>query len=133
MAIIKNFVYCLSINTEKGRTDLAGVLNAMTPEYIPGLFSFSISFALLGIEEGEHILDLKFKDPDNNVISGIDGTVVRYERDENSNLPDSQLGINVAAGMQNVDFKKSGMYSTEVILDGISIGEYPVFAKGQNE
>ena len=52
MAEVKNFIYCLNVNTVDGRTDIVGVLNAMTPEYIPGLFSFSISFTLLGISEG---------------------------------------------------------------------------------
>ena len=133
MAEIRNFIYCLNINTEDGRTDIVGVLNAITPEYIPGLFSFSISFALLNIEEGEHIFNVKFKDPDKKVIAGIDGATVSYKKDENSNLPDDQMGINVAAGMQNVDFKKSGLYSTEVLLDGIRIGEYSIFVKGKNE
>ena len=32
MAEIKNFIYCLNINAEDGRTDLVGVLNAITPE-----------------------------------------------------------------------------------------------------
>ena len=126
-------MYCLNINTVEGRTDIVGLLNAMTPEYIPGLFSFSISFALLNITEGEHSLIVKFKDPDKEVIAGIDNAMVSYKKDENSNLPDAQMGINVAAGLQNVNFKKSGLYSTEVILDGTSIGEYYIFAKGKNE
>lgn len=133
MVEIKNFVYCLNINTVEGRTDIVGLLNAMTPEYIPGLFSFSICFALLNITEGEHSLIVKFKDPDKEVIAGIDNSIVSYKKDENSNLPDEQMGINVAAGLQNVNFKKSGLYSTEILLDGTSIGEYFIFAKGQNE
>lgn len=133
MAEIKNFVYCLNINTGEGRTDIVGLLNAMTPEYIPGLFSFSISFSLLNIAEGEHSLVVKFKDPDKIVIAGIDNATVPYKKDENSNLPDEQMGITVAAGLQNVNFKKSGLYSTEVVLDGTSIGEYYIFAKGKNE
>ena len=133
MAEIKNFIYCLNVNTVDGRTDVVGVLNAMTPEYIPGLFSFSISFVLLNISEGEHSLIVKFKNSDNEVIAGIDNAMIVYKKDENSNLPDEQMGINVAAGLQNVDFKKSGMYSTEILLDGISVGEYFIFVKGKNE
>lgn len=133
MAKIKNFMYCLNVNTVEGRTDVVGVLNAMTPEYIPGLFSFSISFALLDVTEGEHTLVVKFKNPDKEVIAGIDNAVIPYKKDENGNLPDEHMGINVAAGLQNVNFKKAGIYSTEVILDGISIGEYDIFAKGKNE
>lgn len=133
MAEIKNFVYCLNIDTVEGRTDIVGLLSAMTPEYIPGLFSFSICFSLLNIAEGEHSLIVKFKDPDKEVIAGIDNAIVSYKKDESSNLPEEQMGINVAAGLQNVNFRKSGLYSTEVILDGTSIGEYHIFAKGKNE
>lgn len=133
MVEIKNFVYCLNVNTIEGRTDIVGLLNAMSPEYIPGLFSFSISFTLLNITEGEHSLIVKFKDPNNEVIAEIDNAIVQYNKDTNSNLPDEHMGINVAAGLQNVNFKKSGLYSTEVILDGTSIGEYNIFAKGKNE
>ena len=133
MAEIKNFLYCLNINTFEVRTDIIGLLNAMAPEYIPGLFSFSINFTLSNITEGEHSLIVKFKDPDKEVIAGIDNAIVSYKKDENSNLPDEQMGINVAAGLQNVNFKKSGLYSTEVMLDGTSIGEYYIFAKGKNE
>lgn len=133
MVEIKNFVYCLNVNTVDGRTDIVGLLNAMTPEYIPGLFSFSVSFTLLNIEEGDHTLIVKFKDPDKVVIAEIDNAKITYIKDDTSNLPDEQTGINVAAGLQNVNFKKSGLYLTEVILDGTSIGEYYIFAKGKNE
>ncbi|MCM1047667.1 MAG: hypothetical protein NC433_04500 [Clostridiales bacterium] len=133
MAEIKNFVYSLNVDTVDGRTDIVGILNAMTPEYIPGLFSFSISFTLLGIAEGEHSFVVKFKDPEKEVIAGIDNAIVLYEKDRNSNLPDEQKGINIAAGLQNVNFKKSGLYSTEIVLDGTSMGEYYIFAKGKNE
>lgn len=133
MVEIKNFVYCLNINTAEERTDIVGLLTAMTPEYIPGLFSFSISFALLNITEGEHSLVVKFKNPEREVIAEIDNAIVSYKKDENSNLPDEHMGINVAAGLQNVNFRKSGLYSTEVILDGTSIGEYFIFVKGKNE
>ena len=133
MAKLKNFIYCLNVNAENGRTDVIGVLNAMTPEYIPGLYSFSINFALLGIDEGEHLLVVKFKDPDNNVIAGIDNETILYKKDEKSNLPNEEMGISVAAGLQNVNFKTSGIYTTEVILDGTLMGEYQIFAKGKNE
>ena len=87
----------------------------------------------MDISEGDHSLIVKFKNPDNEVIAGIDNAIVPYKKDENSNLPDEQMGINVAAGLQNVDFKKSGMYSTEILLDGTRVGEYHIFAKGKNE
>ena len=133
MANIKNFIYCLNVNSVDGRTDVVGILNTLTPEYIPGLFSFSVCFSLLDITEGEHLLDLKFKDSDKNIIAGIDNAIITYKKDSNSNMPDEYMGVNVAAGLQNVDLKKSGLYSTEVVLDGKTVGEYYIFAKGKNE
>ena len=127
MANIKNFIYCLNVNSVDGRTDVVGILN------IPGLFSFSVCFSLLDITEGEHLLDLKFKDSDKNIIAGIDNAIITYKKDSNSNLPDEYMGVNVAAGLQNVELKKSGLYSTEVVLDGKTVGEYYIFAKGKNE
>lgn len=130
---IKNFLYSLNVKVEDGRTDIYGIMSAMTPEYIPGLFSFSISFTLLNISEEEHSLIIKFKDPDNNVIANIEEQKITYTKDENNNLPDEEVGISVAAGMQNVNLKRSGIYKTEVLFDGNSIGEYGIFAKGKNE
>lgn len=45
----------------------------------------------------------------------LDNAIVQYKKDENSNLPDEEVGINVA--VQNVNFKKAGLYSTEVIVE----------------
>ena len=48
-------------------------------------------------------------------------------------LPEEHMGINVAAGLQNIDFKKSGLYSTQVLVDGNDMGEFKIYAKGKNE
>ncbi len=108
-------------------------MTAMSPEYIPGLFSFSVNFTLLDLTEGEHRITINFKNPEKETITTIDNVKLEYKKDENSNLPDEHMGVNVAAGLQNVDFKQSGNYSTQVILDGKDMGEFEVFAKGKNE
>ena len=71
MVEVKNFLYCLNINTADGRTDIVGILTAITPEYIPGLFSFSINFTLLNLTEGEHEVTIKFKNPEDEIITNI--------------------------------------------------------------
>jgi len=133
MVTIKNFLYCLNVNTTDGRTDIIGALSAMSPEYIPGLFSFSINFTILNLTEGEHLVTVKFKNPDKEIITSIDNVKVEYKKDVTSNLPEEYVGINVAAGLQNVDFKNSGVYSTQVLLDGVDMGEFEIFVKGKNE
>lgn len=134
MAKLKNFLYCLNVDTTtEGRTDIIGLMTAIAPEYIPGLFSFSISFTLLNLTEGEHRITIKFINPEKETIALIDNVKVDYKKDVNSNLPEEHIGINVAAGLQNVDFKKSGLYSTQVLLDGNDMGEFEIYAKGKNE
>lgn len=133
MTRIKNFLYCLNINTREGKTDILGLLSTIVPEYIPGLFSFSINFTLLGLQEGEHLITVKFKNPDKEVISMIENAPIQYKKDKESNVPDEYMGINLAAGLQNVNFTKSGLYMTQILLDDKNMGEFEIFVKGKNE
>ena len=58
---------------------------------------------------------------------------MNYTKDANDNLPNQYTGVNVAANLQNVDIKRSGIYSMEVILDGTTLGTYEIYVKGKNE
>lgn len=133
MPNIKNFLFCLSTNNSNGTNNINGVLCAITPEYIPGLYSFGVNFAILDLDEGAHSICLNFKDSDGACIASIGDTTLNYTKDVNSNLPDQYLGINVAVNFQNVDIKKSGIYSMDVIFDGTTLGTYEIYVKGKNE
>jgi len=133
MPSIKNFLYCLNSNNSNGTNDVVGILAAMTPEYIPGQYSFSVNFSLLDLSEGEHNLSLRFKNSDGTVLSSIENAPVKYEKDAKSNLPDAFVGVNVAANFQNVDIKKSGTHFMEVIFDGDTLGDFDIYVKGKNE
>lgn len=133
MPSIKNFLYCLNSNNSNGTNDVVGILAAMTPEYIPGQYSFSVNFSLLDLSEGEHTLSLRFKNSDGTVLSSIENATVKYEKDAKSNLPDAFVGVNVAANFQNVDIKKSGTHFMEVIFDGDTLGNFDIYVKGKNE
>jgi len=133
MPIIKNFLYCLGSNNSNGTNNISGILYAITPEYVPGLYSFGVNFGILDLPEGSHNLCLRFKDSNGTNIASIEDTAMNYIKDPSSNLPEEYLGINIAANFQNVDIKCSGMYSMDVILDGISLGTYEIFVKGKNE
>ncbi len=132
MAKIRNFIYCLNVDVVDGRTDIAGVFNVMTPEYIPGLFSFSVSFALVDISEGNHEISFIFRNPNSEEVAKIEKAVITYEKDDESNLPDEQMGMNIAAGMQNVNFTMNGIYSMEIIVDNASAGIFDIYVKGKN-
>ena len=133
MPTIKNFIFCLDVSYNKGKNDIVGILPVMTPEYIPGLFSFAVCFTILGMDEGNHHLALAFKDSSEDVIALIDESEFLYEKDKGSNLPDEYLGVNIAINLQNVNIKHSGIYKMEVVLDSQCQGVFDIYVKGRNE
>lgn len=133
MPSIRNFLFCLNTNNSNGTNNVNGILCAITPEYVPGLYSFGVNFAILDLTEGAHSLCLKFKDSEGTCVASIGDTPLNYTKDANSNLPDQYVGVTVAANLQNVDIKHSGIYSMDVILDGTTLGTYGIYVKGKNE
>ena len=133
MPILKNFLFCLNTNNTNGTNNVTGILCAISPEYVPGLYSFAVNFSVLDLAEGVHNFSLKFSNSNGELVTSIENATVNYIKDRNSNLPDEYLGVNVAANFQNVDIKISGLYSMDVILDGQSLQKVSVFVKGKNE
>lgn len=133
MPSIKNFLFCLNSNNSNGANNVNGIMCAMTPEYVPGLFSFGVNFAILDLTEGTHNISLKFNDPTGACIASIEDASLNYTKDDNSNLPDQYVGVNVAANLQNVDIRRSGLFSMDVLLDQVKLGTYEIFVKGKNE
>ena len=132
MARVSNFIYCLNTITSENEANVFGVLSAITPEYVPGTFSFSVFCSILDLNVGNHIVKMQFINPDEEVLLDIEGTIP-YEEQCNSNLPQEQMGINIGSSWQNVVLKKSGVYKTVVTIDGIECGTYEIFVKGKNE
>ena len=130
---INNFVFCLSSGNSDGANNINGVLSVITPEYVPGLYSFGVNFAILDLTQGPHNLCLQFMDSDDIEVASIGGATVNYTKDPNSNLPDEYLGVNVSANFQNVNITHSGIYFMNVILDDTNIGSFKIFVKGKNE
>ena len=133
MATIKNFVYCLNTDNSNDVNNVFGVLAAMTPEYIPGLFSFSVYFTVLDLDVGEYQLTLKFRDADGAVAASVDNATINYQLDQQSNLPKEYMGLNIAVNLQNVNITHSGLYWMDVIINGEKCGEFDIFVKGKNE
>ena len=59
MAELTNFIYCINaerIPSKDGKSDSVnaiGVLSSLTPEFVPGTFSFSIIFSVLDVNISE--------------------------------------------------------------------------------
>lgn len=134
MTKLKNFIYCFGVNSIEGKTDIIGYMTSMRPDYIPGLFTFSVNFSIIDIQDGEHTLELFFADPNGEIIAEIRGAKVEYNHAEvnDAELPREHSGINVAAGMQNVNLRCNGEYNMQVTWDGEDMGHYPIYVQGKN-
>lgn len=132
MIKISNFIYCLNSVTTEEEANALGVLSAITPEFIPGSFSFSVLCSILGLEDGNHNIKMQFFSPSGETLVNVDG-VIPYERKTDNNLPVDQIGINISTVWQNVTFKESGIYKTIVTVDDVEYGTYEIFVKGKNE
>lgn len=133
MANVSDVIFCLrATNIEGQGASATTILTTLTPEYIPGLFTFSVIITLLDIDlSSEHQLMVDF-------ISPVDENVVHVEsslsvRNEESNLPQKYKGINVAMDWNNVNLKVSGEYTIKIIVDGDLLKEKSIYVKGKNE
>ena len=134
MAKVSDIIFCAKANNIDGVGATANnILTAFNPEYIPGLFSFSIIVTIIDIDcSKEHTCSVDFIDPSNESVFKIEDAPMPLLEDK-SNLPKEYKGLNIAMDLNNVDFKRSGLYTFKVAIDGIQIGEKGIFVKGKNE
>ena len=133
MAKISDIIFCLrATNVEGEGASAHTILTALTPEYVPGLFSFSIIVNLLDIDlEHEHKFKIDFISPSEEEVLNISGDLPIM--DIRTNLPKEYNGINIAMDWNNVNFKSSGLYIIRVYVDDVLIKEKEIFVKGKNE
>lgn len=133
MAKVSDIIFCLrATNTEGTGASASTILTALTPEYIPGLFTFSVIITVLDITPGEgHTITIDFLDPSKENVVHIESDVPQIEDD--SNLPQEYKGLNMAMDWNNVNLKMSGLYNIRVSFDGAVIQEKSIFVKGKNE
>ena len=141
MGNINTFIYCLQADTiqspEGQAVNANAILTAITPEFIPGAFSFSIVFALNNLEIENHTLHIYFKNSDGKVLVDSNDIHIPFkeiiEKGQNgASLPDEEKGMIMSMDLRNVLFEKVGYYCTFIYLDGNLVGEYKIYAKGKN-
>ena len=134
MAKVSDIVFCLKATNSKETGIIADrIINVINPEYIPGLFTFSIIVLILDYDvSSKHSFSLRFTSPSNENVVSMDAPIPIMPV-EPSNIPDEYKGINFAIDCNNVNFKCSGIYKLTVQIDGKIIGEKEIFVKGKNE
>lgn len=131
MAVLNNLIYCMQAQNA-GVLSAINIVGSLTPEYIPGLYSFSIVALVYDLNsDPKHSIKIEIKDPDGSSIAIASGDVNSQKID--TNLSKEHYGLNIALNLNNVEFKKEGLYNTEVFFDGSLIGNKEVYVKGKNQ
>ncbi|MEY8379245.1 hypothetical protein AALD22_26570 [Lachnospiraceae bacterium 56-18] len=136
-AKVTTFIYCLGTTNMEGDfspINAMGVLQTLTPEFIPSTFSFSIILGIRGIDSScDHNLDIIFKDSNENVLVEARNISVLAEQLKNGNLvlPEDQRGMMLGMDLRNVIIKQEGVYYTEIIFDGKKLGVFDIYAKAK--
>lgn len=133
MMRVNNIIFCLKASNLEGEGPSATtILAALNPEYVPGLFTFSVIVSILDIDTSKKQRFIaEFIDPSGNTVVKIDDELPIIEDD--SNLPKEYKGVNIAMDWNNVDLKQSGEYKIKIYADGVFLDEKNIFVKGKNE
>lgn len=141
MARLANFLYCLNAERQqdpqgKGESiNAMGVLTVLIPEFIPGLFSFSIIFSVLDIDpHSDSQIKVAFKDNAGNVLTDTGNiTLPPMPADPDIHLPSKYVGYNLSMDFRNVVFENEGEYTTEVYFNNVLLSTTPIFVKGRRK
>ena len=140
MASLTNFVYCLNaerkppMQGEGDSINAIGILSVMTPEFVPGTFSFSIIFSVLGVDTTKaNELRVVFKDDSQNkiLVNTENISVPSMPNKDDIQLPAECVGYNLSMDFRNVVFESNGYYTTEIYLNNESIGSRSIYVKGR--
>lgn len=142
MASLENFIYCLNAervvneNGEIGSNiNALGVLATITPEYVPGAFSFSVIFTVLGVDmsSAENTVQVKFcRENDDKIL--VDSGILQLPAmpdDTGIELPGEYKGLNMSMDCRNVVFESEGVYVARIYFNEKFLGEKKIYVKGK--
>lgn len=132
---VSDFIFCLrATNTNEEGPCAQTILSHLNPEYVPGLFSFSVILILLGVDpNGQHSLAISLSDPNEEAVAHLSAEIPPIVGLEDKGIPAEYTGINVAIDFNNVNFKRSGLYTMTVQLDGSEVESKSIYVRGKNE
>lgn len=132
MARVNDIIFCLNSTNLPGQGACANtILSVLSPEYIPGLFSFSVIITLLDLSpDKKQKMRVVFKN-DEEIVGELEGPLPVF--DEPCNLPQEYKGINLAIDWNNMNLKKDGIYTLSVYIDDEKVKDKEIFVKGKNQ
>jgi hypothetical protein len=127
MLKISSFMYCeqAQVDNETGQLEISRPLYGIVTESIPTRFSFSIVFAMVGLDPSEdHSLHLIFKSPDDENIIVTDRIPVGFN--DREVVSEESHGINLSVDFRNVLLEKEGLYKTEIYINDDLVDYFPI-------
>lgn len=140
MANLTNFIYCINaervpVGNGKGESiNAIGVLATLTPEFVPGTFSFSIIFSILDIDiSGNNTIRIVFSKDGEDKTLVDSGTVLipPISNDDAIDLPAEYKGLNMSMDFRNVIFEREGIYKTTIFFNDQLLSVNPIYVKGK--
>ena len=133
MAQLENVIFCLHAESIPGKGVNADTLLAtLFPDYIPGLFTFSVILTILDLNpQEEHKFKVQFLSPSDETVVELEGPF--KVPNPKPLLPQKYHGVNLAMDWTNTNLKSSGVYKLKVWVDDEFIGDKEILVKGKNE
>lgn len=133
MPIISSFMYCDQFNVRNGQAQINEPLNLINPGYLPGKYSFSVVFGMVGIDtEKNQYVKLRFEDEKGNVLIETSELEIGKEKGQ-AKLPKEYRGVMMSLDFRNIDLKEEGIHKTIITINDDVIGEFPIPVKGSGE
>ena len=139
-AKVAYFMYCSSVERKvfPGGNDIVCAvepLSCLTPEYVPGVFSFSIVFSIIGIDvtKDSNTIRLAMYDANENIV--FDSSIIQLPPfpSEEDNIPKDFKGINMSMDLKNVNFVADGVYYSRIECNGVVLSEHSIYVGGKKK
>lgn len=105
-------------------------MHTLIPQFTPCMYSFCVVFGVLDVDTSiQHKVQYIFRDPDGLTVLDTGNQVFQpYAKEE---MPDHMMGFVSNLQFRNAPFKKDGIYESEVIVDGESLGKIELPVQGR--
>lgn len=137
MPRISTFMYAERTEpNQQGQMTVSNPLLVINPIFVPGMFSFSIIFGVIGISnQSDHTMQIIFNSPNEEDEPLINTGIIPLSKgmapfEKTLDLPPEQKGMMFNLDFRNVVFKTEGIYKSTVFIDGEMLGEHPIYVKG---
>ncbi len=121
---VTSFLYCNGYTQVDGMPALLGPLQFLNPAFIPGQYSFVVSFGLFHLpDSGEITLEYKFVSPTGKTVHNISSVALPIAKEEKEK---KCVGMQVNMDLKNIVLEMEGTYKSILYINGEKVGEYPI-------